>query len=151
MDTYKIFAKGIVHFYLESEIVNYINSDSEISDIWNNLDTDDPAAVIPLVALKSVDMQTYNLHILVKRQRKTKFGQFDYFLVLDFVDSEINLYKLLEKVCVLTHADLHNILSTITIQLQEIGSRFNQEFSVVTDQIKKRLFYVRRPLEFGAN
>ena len=69
-----------------------------------------------------------DLHIIVKHEKPDQFGQYEYYLIPDFVKKETNILELLNSLTISTNASHEEILNNIGGQIKELHFQTSADY-----------------------
>ncbi len=128
MKQYKEFSEGISHFYNDEEIINFLSNNDNFYTIYNELNkVEGLSAVYPLVFPRKPMEFNYDLLLIVKHKVKSEIGQWDLYIVDNFVQDNINLSSLLNTIELTTGSETLPLLQNITETLKGYRTHFNAE------------------------
>jgi len=151
MESFRYLTSQIRQYFGDREIVEFMRSNPNLNEVVTLLEEAKSTVVIPLVSLENEVQHTFNLQVIVKHDKQTNNGFYEYFLVEDFVNKKTNLYALLFLVCIGSGADLDHVIDHIHTQLTELCVTINQEYLLRTVHDKKRIYFEKSIREVGLN
>lgn len=151
METFRYVTSQIRQYIGDDEIVEFIRSNANLGEVLSILQEAKSTVVIPLVSLENAVKHTFNLQVIVKHEKRCQYGLYEYFVVKNFVNKKTNLFMLFEVVCIITGADLDDLIDHVHSQLTELGVNINQEYLLRTVHDKKRIYFEKSIREIGLN
>lgn len=122
------FSEGISHFYDDDEIINFLSKNEHFYSIYNELDAvEGLSAVYPLVFPRKPLEFNYDLLLIIKHKVKSEIGQWDLYIVDNFVQDNINLSSLLNTIEQSTGSETLPLLQIITKSLKEYRIHFKAD------------------------
>ena len=144
MKTYRLIDKSVRNYVIDEEIIEFLKSNPKLNEIYIKIQNATTSnCVVILVSLKDSIKLTYDLNVIVRLAKKTTSGQYEYFLVENFINGKIDLYKLFETLASLTQIGLNEIIDTIFKQLSELGAVLDHDYHLITQHKMKKIYFER--------
>jgi hypothetical protein len=120
---------NILQYLNDQEIISFISQKESLKAIYEDIRIQNVACVVPLIFV--VDPITFevDLNIIVKHEKSSKFGQYEYYLIPDFINKKTNLFPLLSLLQTSTKANQDEILDKISERIKEIHSKIKHEYN----------------------
>lgn len=128
MTTYQKFADNILQYLQDKEIIEFLSTNEDLKGLYSEIKDSKMACVIPLVFVTNpVDFEL-DLNIIIKHENPDQFGQYEYYLIPNFVNKETNISELLNTLTISTNANPEEILNSIGEQVKELHFQTSADY-----------------------
>ncbi len=128
MTTYQKFGENILQYLQDSEIVKFLSTNEDLKELYAEIKDNKTACVIPLVFVANPVEFELDLNIIVKHEKPDQFGEYEYYLIPNFVNKETNISVLLNTLTISTNADQDLILNSIGEQVKELHFQTSADY-----------------------
>lgn len=141
MTTYQKFAENILQYLQDEEIIKFLSTNDDLKELYLEIKDSKLACVIPLVFVANpVDFEL-DLNILVKHEKADQFGQYEYYLIPDFVNKETDISELLNALTISTNANQDEILNSIGEQVKELHFQTSADYKPFLEVDDNKIYF----------
>jgi hypothetical protein len=116
------FSENIKQYLDDQEIIDFISNQEILKETYEEIKDSPMACVVPLVFVIDPNSFELDLNIIVKHENSSAFGQYEYYLIPNFINKQTNLLSLLNSLTISTNANQDDIINSISDQIKEILS-----------------------------
>lgn len=126
LKTKRTFAEKIIHFYVDNEVISFLQSEKALKSIYDEMiKASGIAAVYPLVIPNNDKEFNFDLMMIIKHEKVTEQGQWEIYVADNFVMQKTNLAKLFSYIEVTTKSEANQLIHGIQQELKGYREQFN--------------------------
>ena len=133
MKNYTDFSDNIKQYLDDKEILDFLTNQEPLKEVYEEIKDSPLACVVPLVFVIDPNTFELDLNIVVKHEKSDQFGQYEYYLIPDFINKQTNLFSLFNTLTISTQADQDDILNSIGYQIKEIHFQTSSDYKPILE------------------
>ena len=122
------FSDNIKQYSDDKKILEFLTKQESLNEVYEEIKDSSSACVVPLVFVVDPNSFELDLNIIVKHEKADGFGQYEYYLIPDFINKQTNLVSLFNSLTISTQANQDNILNSIGDQIKEIHFQTSSDY-----------------------
>jgi hypothetical protein len=128
MKAHRMFSDNVQQYLDDIEILDFVVQQEGLKEIYNEIKDKTLACVVPLVFVSDPVNFIVDLNIIVKHETPSEFGQYEYYLIPNFINKKTNLISLINSLTISTNADYKTILNSIGEQIKELHFQTSYDY-----------------------
>lgn len=141
MKNYKDFCDNIKQYLDDQEIIEFFSTQEILKETYEEIKDSPKACVVPLVFVVDPNSFELDLNIIVKHENSSSFGQYEYYLIPDFINKQTNLLSLFNSLTISTQANQDYIINSISDQIKEIHFFTSSDYKPTLELIENFVIF----------
>ena len=133
MKNFTDFSDNIKQYLDDKEILEFLTKQEPLKEVYEEIKDSPLACVVPLVFVVDPNSFELDLNIVLKHEKADQFGQYEYYLIPDFINKQTNLFSLFSTLTISTNANQDDILNSIGDQIKEIHFQTSSDYKPILE------------------